>query len=344
MKIVRVFIPIYLIFFLLSCTSKPTGWWQEGKIGVMADSTDWEALQGPLRNSIEHVIRTPQPEKSFALVHVSDQDFERYSEFRYLIIAATLNSEGKIGQIVQDLLVQSNVRSGIETGEYFLFTQKNQWARNQILVILVGRDIQTLRRQIESNGQMLYAIFDRDFKRRTEKEMFGRKEEKKLEKHLFDLYGWTLRIQHDYHLMDEVSEDGYVWLRRLYPERWIFIHWIEKGDTLMLNTGWVVQERNRLEKSYMEGEEVSEHYLVSFRSKFLGRDAIVTTGLWEQKEKVVGGPFKNYTFYDSLSGRLYMIDLAVFAPEYSDQKLPFLKRMDIMAHTFRTVYDPVGDK
>ena len=144
--------------------------------------------------------------------------------------------------------------------------------------------------------------------------------------------------------MDEVVEDGYVWLRRLYPERWIFIHWIEKGDTSMLNTDWVVRERERLEKAYMEGEEVSEHYLVSFRSEFLGRDAVVTTGLWEQKEKEVGGPFKNYTFYDPLSGRLYMIDLAIFAPEYAGQKLPFLKRMDIMAHTFRTVYDTVEDE
>lgn len=343
MRMKSVFISVYIVFFILACASKPRGWWREGEIAVMADSTDWETFHGVLRHTFERVIRTPQPEKTFSLFHVSEKDFNRYSEFRYLLLITTLQSEGPINRIVRNVLTAPDVRNAVEQGRYFVFTRKNQWARNQILVILVGKDIPTLRTQIEDNNHMLYDIFDSDFKARLTKEMFERGEKKKLEAYLLDFYGWTYRIQHDYHLMDEFGEDGYLWLRRLYPERWMFVRWIEKGDTTLLNTNWVIQERNRLQEEYSEGEIVSEHYLISFRSKFLGREAVVTTGLWEHEEKAVGGPFKNYTFYDPLSGRVYMIDLALFAPEYASQKLPFLKRMDVMVHTFKTAYESNKD-
>jgi len=49
----------------------------------------------------------------------------------------------------------------------------------------------------------------------------------------------------------------------------------------------------------------------------------------------MGGPFVNYTFYDETSGRLYMIDGMIFAPGYD--KREFLRQMEAIAHTFRTV-------
>jgi hypothetical protein len=49
----------------------------------------------------------------------------------------------------------------------------------------------------------------------------------------------------------------------------------------------------------------------------------------------MGGPFLNYTFYDESSRRLYMIDGMVFAPGYD--KREFLRQMEVISHTFRTV-------
>ena len=126
-------------------------------------------------------------------------------------------------------------------------------------------------------------------------------------------------------------------MRRLLPERWLFVRWIDSIDTTGLNSEWVLAERERIGKKYYGGDSVVDDYLYSFRSDFLGRPAVITTGLWENEEKVKGGVFKNYTFYDEYTKRLYMIDLAVHAP--GEDKLPYLRRLDIMAHTFRTVFD-----
>ena len=86
-----------------------------------------------------------------------------------------------------------------------------------------------------------------------------------------------------------------------------------------------------------KGDRVVNKYLFSKQGKFLGREAQITRGLWENESKVKGGPFRNYTFYDPLTRRVYMIDLAMYAPQ--NDKLPYLHRMDVIAKTFRTIFD-----
>ena len=109
----------------------------------------------------------------------------------------------------------------------------------------------------------------------------------------------------------------------------------------MLRPEWVIRERNRIGAEYYGGDRVVTYkyeYLNSHEGEFLGREAQITHGLWENKVKVKGGLFKNYTFYDPLSRRVFMIDLAMHAP-LKDRKLPYLHRMDVIAKTFRTIFD-----
>jgi len=337
MKSIKWFLIVLSALLLASCSLKPGGWWKEGVIAVMADSTDWEALQGSLRGACEHVVRTPQIEKTFSLKYVQKKDFDRYTGFRYLILTGTLESKGKIGKLTQKVISDPEIKKGVEKGKYYVFVENDQWARDQLMAVVVGKDIPTLREKIEANANFLYAIFDTDFNRRLKKEMFDRGERKKIEKHLISSYGWNLRIQHDYFLAQEFPKEGFLWFRRMYPERWIFVRWIDGGDTTLLNPKWVIGERNRIGSKYYGGDRVADKYFFSYRSTFLGRIAQITSGLWENDAKIAGGPFKNYTFYDPLSRRVYMIDLAVFAP--GRKKMPFLRQLEVIAHSFKTVFD-----
>ena len=109
----------------------------------------------------------------------------------------------------------------------------------------------------------------------------------------------------------------------------------------MLSPEWVIGERNRIGAEYYGGDRIASQYFFSRRSVFLGRSAQITTGLWENEDRNAGGPFKNYTFYDPLQRRTYMLDIAVYGP--GREKVPFLRRMDIIAHTFQTVFDRETD-
>jgi hypothetical protein len=338
MKSIRCYMILILLFILTSCNLKPRGWWTEGVIAVMADSTDWNWLQSDLRSTFERVVRTPHIEKTFTLKYVTEEDFFRYTEFRYLVLAATLDSKGRVGDIVHKVISDPDVKKEVEAGRHYLFTQTNQWAKDQIMIILVGKDIESLKARIEANRDFLYDIFDIDFNERLKKEMYRKGEGKKVEDRLMEFYGWNMRLQPDYFIAKEDIEQGFVWLGRLYPKRSIFVRWISGGDTTMLNQDWVIRERNRIGSIYLSGDKVGKNYLFSQQGTFLDRDAQITSGLWENDDKFQGGPFKNYTFYDPLSRRIYMIDVSVYEPE--QDKIPFLRQLHIIARTFRTIFDP----
>ncbi|MFO7891305.1 MAG: DUF4837 family protein [bacterium] len=323
--------------FLVSCTMTPNSWWDEGVIGIMADSSDWQRIQVDLKDVFERTIRTPQLESTFRVKHVPMEQFELYTRFKYLIIASTMNSGGKIGQIVKEQLQDSLIKKGVLEGEYYVFPLQNQWAKKQLIAVLVAKDIHSLREKIHINREFIYNIFKSDYEDYIHYTIEGKRANHKLKEELLDKYDWTLLLQRDYFMVQEFPDQGFIWFRRLMPERWIFVRWIEGGDMSMLRPEWVIRERNRIGAKYYGGDSVVNKYLYSREGEFLGREAQITRGLWENEPKVKGGPFKNYTFYDPLTRRVFMIDLAMYAPQ--KDKLPYLHRMDVIAKTFRTIFD-----
>lgn len=327
-----------VIFMFLSCGMKTQSWWNEPQIVVLAEQDDWPMIERPLKDAFEHVIRTPQPEKEYVIKHSDAEGYGQYRHARYLIVAATLQSEGQIGDLVRRTLQDPDLRARVEQGKQFSFVQRDPWARDQWMLILAAKDIHALKTAIEMQGATLYDFFNDAIRTYLKEEMFERGEQKKVEKELMDLYGWNIRLHKDYFIAQAIPQDRMVWFRRIHPERWIFVRWIEDADTSgVFSQDWVVNERNRIGKVYYGNDRIADRYLFSYPSEFLGRPAQITTGLWENEEKVAGGPFKNYTFYDGISGRLYMLDIATWAPEYD--KVPLMRRLDIIAHSFRTLFD-----
>jgi hypothetical protein len=336
-KILLSVIVVMLIFG--SCNQKPRGLWQEGVISVMADDEDWEAIQGALRSTYEKVVRTPQIEYRFKLFHVPDTLFDYYGKAQFLILASTLKSKGKTGAMVQQMLSNSTIRQQVDAGENFVFIRRNQWAHNQMMLVLVGKNQVQLRNKIEGHSIMLYDLIQNEVKKVLTKEVLHHRENRKLIQQLMDRYSWTMRLQKDYFLAEAFPEDNFLWMRRVLPDRWIFVRWVDHADTSLLNQNWVVSERNRIGKTYYHDfiERVADQFLFSRKTTFLGRPALITTGLWERVDDTAGGPFENYTFYDKPSDRVYMIDIALFAP--GKDKMPYLRRMEIMVETFTTIFD-----
>lgn len=338
MKRISIFGILFFGLIVFSCGTKTNSWWIEPEIPVLASDADWEQIAPSLKDVFEHVVRTPQDEKTFVLKHAGTQDQGRYTHTQYLILAASLESKGKIGDLVRQMLKNPDVRSQVESGERFYFVQRDPWARGQLMIILTAKDTETLRDQIERQGQVLYELVNDDLNAFLEKQMFERSDQKQQEDDLLKNYGWSIKLQKPYFVAQELPLDGIVWFRRTDPERWIFVRWIEDADTSgVFSREWVIRERDRIGKAYYGNDRVAEPYLFSFSGEFLGRSAQITTGLWENEEKIAGGPFKNYTFYDPVSRRLYMLDIACFAPE--DNKLRYMRRLDVIAHTFRTLFD-----
>lgn len=326
-----------LLMTACSCGLRPNSWEKEGMLAVMADEADWQRLGPDLARVFERVTRTPQREKHYTLTYVTEDEFSRYTKYKYLVLAATLESRGRVGNIVNGVVSDPEIRQQVENGERFLITQKNQWAHDQFMIILIGKDAAGLADILEANSTRIYDTLDDVVRADIKKIIYKRKEQKDLERRLMSSYNWSIRMQHDFFVPQELPGEGFIWFRRILPERWLFVRWLDGRRESDLSEQWVLSERNRIGAEYYGGDKIESKYLFSYKSYFLGRPAVITSGLWGNAAKIAGGPFRNYTFYDEYTQRIYMIDIAVHAP--AREKLPYLKRLDIIAHTFKTIFD-----
>lgn len=334
-KYTQFYLALLLVVLLLGCFGKPPASGEDNQLFVVSDSDNWAALEGSIKDVFEKVIKTPQPEKLFEVHWVPPEKFSQFATRKNIAIVGILNAEGEINEKVSNML-SPEVKAKVADGSAFVFPKENPWAEKQLLVVLASTGFAELQEKLQDNKDYLYQLFEKKVLDETNAQMFSQLEQTELSDKLLEDYGWSLRIQHDYFINIERVQDRFVMLRRSLPgrERWLFVHWIEDGNPNIINEEWAMNTRDKLTTKFYENDFIDRKHTASEEVDFLDRPALRLEGLWGNDEKIAGGPFRNYTFYDEQSGRIYMIDVAVWFPR--GNKEPFLRQLDIIAHTFTT--------
>ncbi len=318
------------------CELKKSAIGEESEVVVVADSTLFATIQPVLKKALERTILTPQPEKIFTLKYMPPNQLGRAVVRHFILMAGTLDGQDKTSKQVRAMLSEKLLEQ-VKNSQSFVFRKQEPWAENQLLLVLVAPDSASLKARIAENQDYLFNILQEENFRRTEKEMFSQLEQKDLEQKLLEKYGWTLRIQHDYIIYREDEKNNFVMLRRTSPERWLFVYWIESDNPEIVTKEWIFQTRNWIGRKYYENDRVLDSLYQVHESKIGDRWVLEVDGLWENEEKVAGGPWKAFAFYDDATKRAYLIDIAVFAPGM--RKEPFLRQLEVMARSFRTAAD-----
>ncbi len=338
MKAHRWLIGIVLGLLLVQgCYRRPAVRGPEYAVYIFAEDEDWKILEPVFEQIFNRIVYTPQAESHFEIVHADPANMGDYLAHRQIIFAASLKSEGKVADIVKRSVSRPELLDKVKSGESFLFKKEDQWTPHQLILTLVSNTVEDLAQKMMENKDLIYQILY-DFQQKMVFDyMYRTLENKELSQKLMDKYQWTVRVQHDYFLALEDSANGFVFLRRRYPERWFFVKWIEGGNPDVISKEWYFNLRDSIGVWYYGGDRVNRSYGRTKEINFLGRWCLMIEGLWENEEKVAGGPFLAYVFYDEGTDRIYAIDCAVFYP--ADKKLPFLDQLNAMAMTFKTKVD-----
>lgn len=334
-KMIAVLCIVICVGLLGGCFRKPQSVGGDTELFVVADEDNWQVLEEDVGAVFERVIDTPQPEKVFSVHWVTPEEHQQYLTRKNIVLIGVLGSEGQIDEKVTNML-SPQVRAKVEAGEAFYLPKEDAYSENQLLMVLAGTSVTEVAEKLNANKERLYDVFHEELRQDTFAQMYQRMEQRDLEEELLAKYGWMVRIQHDYIINVDRADDNFVMLRRSLPERerWLFVHWLENAQPAIIDQQWMVATRNRLTQEYYAGDVVVEEFTSAQEVEFAGRAALKLVGLWENDEKRVGGPFRTYAFYDEPSNRVYLIDIAVFYP--AGEKEPFLRQLDIMAHTFKT--------
>lgn len=331
---------------------RPRAVGQEGEITVVIDSMRWKGEVGDaLRETIGGYIMTlPAPERQFKLRPVNldqKQDLDRVRRFKNILFVAPLTDSTNEALYLRNVFDES-AQEAILSGRRAVISRQNLWMRDQQVYYITGANPQDVVESIRERAGEISGAFNKATRQRLHEDMFSKGRQPEIEKALMERHGFAVNGQHDYVIALDTT--NYVWLRRILSDTWrsLFIHYQENAKPGDLTPSWIYSVRDSLTRIHMEGN-VSGWVEIDYRRPleteqidFLGRYGFETRGLWhmvdretgEMVELGMGGPFITYTFYDEPSGRIYMIDGAIFAPGFD--KREFLRQMEVIAHTFRT--------
>jgi len=331
-------------FILSSCgPQKPKSVGNDDEIIVIADSLQYEELEGTLLQVFSKIIYTPQPEKLFELTRKDLKDINSIKRRKNVILIAPFNSDTPVAHYIKGML-DSTVTALVEKDSIFVMNKYNLWAQEQLVMVLTSPTIEMLNKNILNDFENLLYYFRNISNKRLYSSLYNaRYERKDVEAQFLRDYGWIIYVQADFQLSMNKPNDNFVWLRRspgTDMERWIFIHWIENASPEYLNQEFIINERNKITAKYYRTAddvsyvEIADDYLTTTEENFQGKYALMTEGLWRMNDKTMGGPFVNYTFYDENTQRIYMLDGSIYAPKFYKKKL--IQQLDVILKSFMT--------
>ncbi|MFC1557441.1 DUF4837 family protein [candidate division KSB1 bacterium] len=318
---------------LVGCDQKMPSLGEWNNIVVFSDDETWNDIGQTMRNVFERHLFTPQDETVFNIYRPQFDDFISYQRRRFVILAGTLDSQSQVSMYIGQI-ISPEVRQAIIAGEH-IFSRENEWANNQAVIFLIAPTQEELHNSIMNNEEKLFRLIDESRNKYVEELMFAEAEQVEVAKQLFEDYNFTLRVQHDY-ILKEAPEEKYIMLRRVKPDRLITVCWIDTTGVETVSGGWAFDKRNELGSLIIENKAINAPYTTVKNTTFLDYFAVEIRGLWIDNVENIGGPLVNYTFYDERTGRIYMIDLLIFAPDLAAEKEPVIRQLEIIAKTFST--------
>ncbi|NQV74129.1 DUF4837 family protein [bacterium] len=334
---------------------RPSAVGREGEIVVVMDSTNWEGVLGDaVREHVAPYLGTlPAPEREFEIRRISinsQKTLESLQKQKNVIFVAPLSEDTPEARFLKSRL-DEEATAAIKGGGTSVISKRDLWRKDQQIVYLLGDTDSSLVALLAERGDDIRYTFNVITRERVGEDMFKKGRQPKIEADLMRKHGFAVNAQHDY--FSAIDSTNFVWLRRVVSSdswRSLFVYYIEDFNPNSLTPEWVYEARERLTETWIRGN-MDGFVSIDFRRElntenidFLGHFAYETRGLWHMVgrdpekgivEYGMGGPFVNYTFYDESSRRLYMLDGMVFAPGYD--KREFLRQMEVISHTFRTV-------
>ncbi len=302
----------------------------DSRVTILADSADFTLYEEPFKDIFERTRRTPQPEQTFYVQFKSDPSVLRNGKFQFIIIPAVKDDSGKP---FMTLLQDEDVRRLMANDDALDLYVYSTGAKNQTILVIAAADQKTLLARMDEQRNQLYHLAEEYALSRIKHHLFAFRHEKKVSERLMEKYGWTLEKHGSLFLSLEDTVQNIAAFTTENRGQYCFVHWIDDADSLLVNEEWILQARDRIGRSVYGGMYTDRrHYLFSEKVDFRGRKGRMTRGLWIMDDPVMGGPFTNYTFYDSNSGRVYMIEVFVFNP--GEDKLPVLRTLEAVANTF----------
>ncbi|MEA2076854.1 MAG: DUF4837 family protein [Candidatus Marinimicrobia bacterium] len=330
-KLVVIFIAALMFF---SCSEyKPLSVGSPIAIKTLVNDALWEYIEEDFSKKVEYEVRTPQIEQLFYFTRFKVSDYKEFRDDKLILLIATLDGKDEVSKFIQNS-ISEDIRAKVQSGEKVFFYEYDKYADRQTYMLLIANDKEQLLDYINDSGSQVYQAINHGFLSGQFKQLYHTAEEKELSKDIFDQFGFSLRLPHDYEILEIDTARHILHLGVARPQRNIIVYWMDGGFNKIIDEDWALRIKYWLMQNLMDKIYIEKSYA---RYRTVDWNGVIVNnirGLWGHPIKLMGGPFTMFYFYDGVTNRTYIIDCMVYAPGQS--KAVFLRQMEIVASTFYT--------
>ena len=333
-----IFLPaLFFALLVIGCSRyKPDAMGSYNELITFGNKAIVDSVKPALMDVWSKTIRTPQEEKLYRILYRRPEEFKHYRKYRNLLLIGRIGAYDPISKMVTEALDSAALEEA-RLGISYIFTKQDIWARNQLVIFLVSPDANLLSANLINDRRELFKYLDQSVNERLSEWLYdrvqGMGEQFEIEDSLRNLFGYSIRIPRNFDI--ETLSNNFVWLRALAPDRWVFI-WFTNEPPESLSIKWWRETRDSLCSLYYEGDIVVAGTEQLEQTEGLGDNPVYRIrSLWKNPHSLLGGPILSYILYDERTGRLYIIDCALFAA--GTRKEPYLRHLQIIAESFRPV-------
>lgn len=303
-----------LVCFLLSCQHSPLS---IGKLREIVMVTPYrDRIEAAIIDILQNETPTPQPEPEFLIRWIPSERLKDFTTFRTLFIIG--RPEDKIIRDMGEIPIRER---------FTFFKLKDLWARDQLICVFIAKD--SLEQGLRKYALRIHHTFEENFLKRLEDITYEEGYEERLTQYLLDRYDFSIKVPKGFMANEDFKEERFIYIFGHNPDRSIFIYWEEKNRVLENNE--LLALRDSLTQRFYEGDLLLRKLTVVEEVNFLDQRALRIMGVWQNEEKILGGPFLSYCFnYDD---KFFFIDGTLFLP--GERKLNSLFQLKVVLNTFK---------
>lgn len=327
------YLSLFLFLLFFGCISKyepPFAIGKATEIIVLCNNETWGEIDTLISDIFEQEIHTPTTEKIFDIKVVLLSEINNFRYRKNCLVLGVLGDE-----VIDSLLAKSAMKKLME-GENYFFGGQDLFIKGQYVLIVSAPTIHKLKEIIRANKEFIFNCYIDNVRRIIKDELYKDGYQEQLSDRLLKNYGFSISVPKGWIIVKEGM--GFVEFIRHSPDRIISIQWetspldLSKSGESGLNKHVAIEMRNNIGHKYYDGDYVDTTLTSFFPVDFkAGIRAGKLIGIWQNDEQVMGGPFRSYVF--SKDGKIYMIDMHVFAPGM--KKWKHLEQLETIAETFK---------
>ena len=318
---------------------KPSALGRLNEIEIISDDEVWDGATG---DSIRYYFGSsypimPTPEPIFDMRQFSPRDLAAEplrKELRtYVVVADLQDDESATTKMIRKDLGEERFMNLKTSKEYSSTIGRDKWARNQLLIYIMGNGKANVHKAIRENFPTIAKKINEHDEAQLMASIYSvRRTNPGLERKVKEMFGIDMVVPGDYRLAVEDKGQKQLWLRRDDKKGAILniMMQAEKyGDQSQFDTKNIKNTLNTLSKQYVKTNTIGSIMIINdedlpvydYGYEIDGQYTRELRGVWEMTDDFMAGPFVAYAINLKESNTILYIYAFVYGPGISKRNL-----------------------